>query len=88
MASSRETDEIWDDETLTPLQKLQKLGEQAPDKPGDLEVCEDETQGTIKPSTLLWHPANAVKYYLTMMYAAQYRGKRILEESYKTKWKQ
>ena len=77
-------DKIFHDPKLTTVEKLTKLGETAEDKAIDLEKVYDEkfkTKANLVPtsSTLQMQ----FKYYLMLMYAAQYAGKRILEESYK-----
>ena len=61
------------------------MADRAQERPVDLDkVIDDET---FTPKTrAVPHSENLqlkFKYYLTLMYAAQYRGKRVLEELYK-----
>ena len=85
MASSSDSDDIWHDKTLSTRQKLQRLAHIAPDRPVDLDtVLDDET---FTPKTRVVPDSENLqlefKYHSTLMYAAQSRGKRILEELYK-----
>ena len=85
MASSSDSDDIWHDKTLSTRQKPQRLAHIAPDRPVDLDtVLDDET---FTPKTRVVPDSENLqlefKYHSTLMYAAQCRGKRILEELYK-----
>ena len=85
MASSSDSDDTWHDKTLSTRQKLQRLAHIAPDRPVDLDtVLDDET---FTPKTRVVPDSENLqlefKYHSTLMYAAQCRGKRILEELYK-----
>lgn len=85
MATPSDSDDIWHDKTLSTREKLQKLADLSQDRPVDLETVVDDETFTPK-SRVVPDSENLqlkFKYYLTLMYAAQYRGKCILEELYK-----
>ena len=85
MASPSDSDDIWHDKTRSTREKLQKLADLSQDRPVDLDTVVDDETFTPK-SRVVPDSENLqlkFKYYLTLMYAAQYRGKRILEELYK-----
>ena len=75
---------MWHDQKLTPAEKIQKLGEEVPDRPVEMQSVTDEifkTKNIVMPSS---EDLNAkFKYFLTMMYAAEHAQKRVLETSFK-----
>ena len=75
---------MWHDRKLTPAEKIQKLGEEVPDRPVEMQSVTDEifkTKNIVMPSS---EDLNAkFKYFLTMMYAAEHAQKRVLETSFK-----
>ena len=75
---------VWHDPEMTPMQRIQRLGDEVPDSPCDLENVTDENfkvKNVVMPSS---EDLNAkFKFFLTMMFAAQNAHKRLLEASFK-----
>ena len=75
---------MWHDPKMTPLEKIQRLGEEVPDSPVKMEAVTDEQfkvkNAVIPPSEDL---KAKFKYFLTMMYAAQHAQKCLLEANFR-----
>ena len=70
-------DKTFHDQRLTPQKKLQYLGEQASDKPVDLETVIDEqlqTNSNLVPSSSTLEMQ--LNFFLTRTYAVQYAGRK------------
>ena len=75
---------MWHDPKMTPLEKIQRLGEEVPDSPVKMEAVTDEqfkVKNAVMPSS---EDLKAkFKYFLTMMYAGQHTQKCLLEANFR-----